>query len=517
MLEILGINQASRQGRIKARKTLKSLSLLFPIEAKHVAAFHKSLVDWLIKDDDDKEDQGSELTVKVEDGHRVLAEHCLKVLRAVKNHLSFPPELTDLEMFALTFDFRHMQEAGEYEEKLGECVHDLELLSAMWVARGRNMLIELSDISKFVSVFVEDIGFIKDNPSWLVQHLHEDYPHVLLQLAAYFPDSTAIKLRAVSLLSSPKYRNYLWIEKHELYSLDQECDVISVCSSDHTVACLYESPRSRYLVTLTGEGREQLVSVEVEPSRLVTEMIISPCDKYILSYRYTFSKQIEVRHLKTLQIQRTFEIGSRNFYLSYCFVTANKLAAGCDDGTVRVWDVESGARDTTLQCIFGLPYICATTPAGGLVTVEGETIVVWRSLTPPVPEKLVTHVRSLYTPIVAVSPDGGLLACCCKESRLSRVDVIKVFNVKTSQLLDNFQVAKDRITDLLFINDSNFVLRKFSAVPPKVVAVRNAVTQAHSVNYLKSKFVHDQKLLRVYFIPENMTKANTLYTLKFHM
>ena len=80
MLEILDLNQVSRKGKAKARKTLKSLSLLFPIEAKHVATFHKSLVDWLIKDDDDEEDQGSEFTVKVEDGHRVLAEHCLKVL-----------------------------------------------------------------------------------------------------------------------------------------------------------------------------------------------------------------------------------------------------------------------------------------------------------------------------------------------------------------------------------------------------------------------------------------------------
>ena len=134
VLEILGINQVSRQGKTKAVKTLKSLSLLFSIETKHVTAFHKSLVDWLIKDDEKEE--GFAFTVNVEDGHRVLAEHCLKVLRSVKNHPGFPPEMNDLEKFALTFGFHHMLKAGGYKEQLGEYVHDLELLTAMWVVLG---------------------------------------------------------------------------------------------------------------------------------------------------------------------------------------------------------------------------------------------------------------------------------------------------------------------------------------------------------------------------------------------
>ena len=238
--------------------------------------------------------------------------------QSCQEHTSFPPKPNDLEKFALAFGFHHILEAGGYKEQLRECVHDLELLSAMWVARGRSMLDELMD-NKYDSVLVEDIGFIEDNIFWLLRNLPNDYPQMFLQLAAYCPDSNIIRSRAVTLLSSPKYSNYLWIEKHEFYSLDQMCDVISVCCSDHTVACLYKSPHSCHLVTLSREARKQLTGVDLSPSLFLPfgiKMQISPCDKYIGSYSYKVSKNIEVRDLKTLKKQRTFEVGNGNLVRS---------------------------------------------------------------------------------------------------------------------------------------------------------------------------------------------------------
>ena len=178
----------------------------------------------------------------------------------------------------------------------------------------------------------------------------------------------------------------------------------------------------------------------------------------------------------------------------------------------------SGDNPPSRAPLVRLTSACVASQAGELLTVEGETAVLWlwRSLTHPVPEKLVSHVTqvTLNTPIVAFSPDGSLLACSCRESGASHV--IKVFNITTSQLLKNFP-ADVSVTHLSFIDDSHLFLRSLcrTGLALEVVALRNCVNQAHSV---ESKFVyHHNVLLDHYFIPTNMTKTNTLYTLKFHM
>ena len=90
---------------------------------------------------------------------------------------------------------------------------------------------------------------------------------------------------------------------HEYYSSDQDQVVLSVCSSDHVVACFLGSRRSCYLVTLNRENAEQLAGVELGP-RLARDcdakIHISPCDKYIVRYNRREIQNVEVRDLKTL-------------------------------------------------------------------------------------------------------------------------------------------------------------------------------------------------------------------------
>ena len=87
------MNEKSKQDMNMAGKALKSLSLLFPVKNGCLSVFHKSLADWLIVAEYTHECHN--FSVAVADGHCVLAGHCLKVLRDVKNHKSFPPELND--------------------------------------------------------------------------------------------------------------------------------------------------------------------------------------------------------------------------------------------------------------------------------------------------------------------------------------------------------------------------------------------------------------------------------------
>ena len=136
VLQILGINQTSRQEKKEARQALKSLALLFPVKEKHISIFHESLAEWLTEGEDGNESQDFSVTVK--DGHRVLAEHCVEFLRAVKKHEEFPHEVSEVENYALTFGFHHMLCAGGYQREFMDCLQDLQLLSSMLETYKRN-------------------------------------------------------------------------------------------------------------------------------------------------------------------------------------------------------------------------------------------------------------------------------------------------------------------------------------------------------------------------------------------
>ena len=181
-----------------------------------------------------------------------------------------------------------------------------------------------------------------------------------------------------------------------------------------------------------------------------------------------------------------------------------------------MWDVESGALETILQCTFGPPDICVSSSAGELLTVEGGSVVLWRSSTPPVSvsAKLVSHVLETIPPAkpVTVSPDGGLLACWCRGG--SGPHVIKVSDVTTWQLLNSFPDEGRYVFYFSFIDDDHLLIMRLcdTDLPVKVIAVRNCSNVEHSVkSNAKPTFYHSA----VPFVPIP-TNRNTLYELIFH-
>ena len=175
-------------------------------------------------------------------------------------------------------------------------------------------------------------------------------------------------------------------------------------------------------------------------------MQVSPSDKYVVVHE-TFVEQLQLRDVQTLQIQRTFEALSSNRLFS-CFLPGNRLAAGCRDDTVRVWDVESVAIETTLQCPSGWLVYFTASPAGQLLTVERESgslsAILWRSLTAPEPELLASNVICWDgTYPVSFTLNGTLAACVCIDTQSTdQSHTVRLYDVTTAtaQLLKCFRI-----------------------------------------------------------------------------
>ena len=499
VLQILGITEESREQRMVGRKALNSLSLLFPEEGKCISIFHNSLANWLAIAE--REDDDNDFCVKVADGHRLLAEHCLKVLRKVKNHDSFPPELNDSENYALTFGFHHMLEAGGYEEHLGECVQDLELLAAVWVAREKtiskiplqrkaDMVEELKRISNCSSLPDEDLSHLCTVMTAV--HVQTDCPQFVLQCAAYCTSSTGLSLRATQLLRSPKYRNWIWVERQEMYLFEEHHRVVSCLPSNHTITCLCVHSRNQSTNPIQSSGYT-LITFNTEDGRLLAKVDlgtldyephtqVSPNDSYVVVYEM-HGRQLQLRDVKELEIRRTFEVEHFNQLLSCCFVRGNKLAALCGDRTVRVWDVESGVLETTLRCPGSHPENCLPSPAGQLITVAKDvsgsySVLLWKSLTPPQTVDLHSDnsVRAkLSTKEVSFTKDGQLASFVCKDKQSNeRSYVVRLCDVTTAQLRNYFCITMN-CPSHIFIDDSYLLLNGSPQV--KVVNINDGSSQ----------------------------------------
>ena len=89
VLQILGINEQDEKEMTLARETLKSLSLLFPIENGYLSVFHKSLADWLTVAKYSHECH--DFSVTVIDGHRILAKTLFESAQRREEPQAFSP------------------------------------------------------------------------------------------------------------------------------------------------------------------------------------------------------------------------------------------------------------------------------------------------------------------------------------------------------------------------------------------------------------------------------------------
>ena len=139
LLQILGFDEGSRKARKAAQKALNRVSVLLPVQDRHITVFHKSVVDWLVgfkhksgrpcereleeeallKIKRTETFQSHSFSVRVEDGHRLLAQCCVRLQKGVKYPLDLR-RLNDSERYAVKYGFIHMTSAGGFDEQLQE-------------------------------------------------------------------------------------------------------------------------------------------------------------------------------------------------------------------------------------------------------------------------------------------------------------------------------------------------------------------------------------------------------------
>lgn len=297
--------------------------------------------------------------------------------------------------------------------------------------------------------------------------------------------------QAIELLNSSKYKGFAWIDKSTLLH-QPSYEFISLSSNEKTVACLYFHKRSTQwlkdnqhvaakrpcysVMTLNVETGEQLSSVDLDFSvtfnevfgfPLYPEIQISPDDRYLAVPVEDYS-EIELRDTRSLEVNKKLK-SATDFCLSRskcCFLQLGQVAAACMDGTVCIWDIESGVVAVTLFAPFGMIPTCMASPTGKLLAIVHVSVALWQSFDTFTPMILTSHlVNPNAAPLVSFSQDGELVACTCSVEEESNpkcfksppdVAVIKIFSTNSGQLLNQFQSFKTR--EITFIDNINVFL-----------------------------------------------------------
>ena len=541
VLQILGLSQTTRQEKKQARKALKSLALLFPVEKKRIYVFHKSLTDWLIED----EDEGHDFIVKLQDGNCVLARQCLKVLREVKYSKNFPPEFSDSEKYSLMFGFHHMLKSGGYKKQLAECVQDRELMSAMTAVRGKKTKDGCVKISwSATDNFCNELESIRKEFS--TDPLFQDLEHPLdmmrskrfyvvtsnffLEDAANCPASSEIKKKAVGPLSSSKNKDCAWVEKHAMHTLESKLETgerkilfENLSCNEHTVVTCVKAYTSRdsecrySILKLSLESDQQPASTAVGVGVLDCcygpRTKIYPNDKHLIVYYQLHKLEkneaanwplvLELRDVQTLQLQRNFVLELCSEIDSSCLIRNENLVVGCRDGSVHVLDVDSGKQETPLYKFPDNPNVyCTASLEGKLMTVGGGLALLWHSLTPTEHVELTSDVTSdAYHP-ACFSPSGKLVVCVCYGG-------IKVFCAKTTQLVKLISVDHyPQFCGLTFITNVHLLLQPAFNNPVTIRIDNGLIQELAFFTFAPVRCIGEGECLGA--------SQGTLYKLTFH-
>ncbi|KAN0075094.1 hypothetical protein V8E54_007705 [Elaphomyces granulatus] len=131
---------------------------------------------------------------------------------------------------------------------------------------------------------------------------------------------------------------------------------------------------------------------------------------------------------------------------------SKKVVSGCDDWTVRVWDITTGQADQTLTGHSAEVTSVAFSPDGKKVVSgsEDSTVRVWDIATGQADQTLTGHsdvVRS-----VAFSPDGKKVVSGSKDSTM------RVCDITTGQADQTLTGHSDQVTSVAFSPDSKKVV-----------------------------------------------------------
>ena len=481
VLHILGLNGDSHETRKTARMTLRNLSSLFTVHGGHITVFHKSVFDWLTKDRHNSEHH--HFSVKIKDGHHVLAEHCLNYLQDIKGYNSFPPSLNDCERYALTFGLQHMVLAGGYEKQLSECVNSLEILSAQFCASSderygmRNLCHQLERVT---NVFSSDelFKFVRN-----LKHFSSvscrAYPQAVLQAAVCCSFLSNQRKEAVRLLDTPKYNFGYVSPTHRHWDLPGDYTYIlsfKVSVSAKIAACIGSTKSRNFFAatfdvdtgncialavqgdlatsfsTLPAQSRTRLSNVFQSGWRPVM-CAISADDKYVAIATFF---DIELRLVSSLQVKKTFTVDSEPN--TCCFLPCDrKLVVGYCDSKVRVWTV--GWRTAHLELSGHSKRVTLCTAASrGPVVVTGDecgSVIVWHSFNPPSSIKIIDGGSIWrWNRSTTISSDGSRIAALrhCEKSPYSALE-IAIFSSADGKLLATIPTETISSTIKVFIDN----------------------------------------------------------------
>jgi len=129
------------------------------------------------------------------------------------------------------------------------------------------------------------------------------------------------------------------------------------------------------------------------------------------------------------------------------------LAAGNDDGTIRLWDLPSARERLVLPGHGGAVRHVALTPDGRTLASGGDdrTARLWDVSTGK-PLAVLNHRYAVWA--LAFSPDGRMLASACSEEKRPFVaSTVQLWDVARAAERKAFDLKQNRVSSLLFLPD----------------------------------------------------------------
>ncbi|SCO92770.1 related to WD40-repeat protein (notchless protein) [Fusarium oxysporum] len=179
--------------------------------------------------------------------------------------------------------------------------------------------------------------------------------------------------------------------------------------------------------------------------------------------------------------------GHTDWVISVAFSNDGKLiTSGSDDGIVKIWNIETGEEERTLEC--HMDSVTSVFIASGSYD---KTVKIWNVATGKEEWTLEGHVRPVTS--VVFSKDGKLIASG------SDGGTIKIWNMETGEEERTLECHTDWVSSVVFSNDDKLIA---SGSYDKTVKIWNVATgeeertlEGHTVWVSSVVFSNDDKLI----------------------